>query len=501
MPELWNLGRWQQHPNAQGTPVRPSTNGGAVATRVNRGWLALVGALGLGATGCASTRISSDLARVQELTRMPLPGSVTSSQVEAETSRDVRELLKKPLTADAAVRVALLNNRELRASLRDLGVARGQYVQAGLLPNPSFEFDLRRAADPTLPLQADFLLEYDLTRAILAPMRAGAAHADLEAARYRSAGSVVETGYSVRAAFYAFQAAAQRLAVATRVLDAFAASRDAARALFEAGNVPELDVSTQEAAYEGARATVAQVELEQLDQRERLHRLLGLHGEETAWTAQDALPAPPEQADVPADLERRTIKASLALAETRSRLEAIARRTGLARTEGWLPDVSVDVHAERDELAWAMGGGAKFTLPIFDRKQGTIAARESEFDALMERYHGAAIDTRSAAREARNHLKTTHARARQFHTVIVPARKRVLEQTLLQYNAMQVGVFQLLEARRQQLDAELAYIDTLRDYWTSRAALDALLAGRRVGLPTSASSSGMGGASEASGGH
>jgi outer membrane protein TolC len=61
--------------------------------------------------------------------------------------------------------------------------------------------------------------------------------------------------------------------------------------------------------------------------------------------------------------------------------------------------------------------------------------------------------------------------------VIVPAQARVAEQLLLHYNAMQIGVFELLQARREQLDLQLAYVDTLREYWTNLAALQALLAG------------------------
>ena len=471
-------------------------------TRISHLWRAALAALALAGAGCATTSIRSDLDRVRDLTRMPIPSAVATERVDATTAADVSDLLRQPLTADAAVRIALLNNRELRASLRELGVARGRLVQAGLLPNPEIEVDLRHQQDREQPLQAEILVEYDLTRALLAPKRADVARADLEAARYRAAAAVVETGYEVRAAFYGLQAALARLGIAVRALDAFAAARDAASALFEAGNVPELDVATQEAAYQSARATVAQLELAVLDRREQVQRLLGLHGDATGWTAAAALPPVPADLDLPAGIERRALLASIELAELRSRLEAIARRTGLARTEGWLPDISVDVHAEQDGPTWEVGGGARFTLPVFDRNQGTVAAHEAEFDALMERYHGAAIDLRSAAREARNRLLAAYARARQYHEIIVPARRRVVEQTLLQYNAMQIGVFQLLQARREELDAELAHVGALHDFWTARAALDTLLAGRRVGMsPAAASPTGLAGSPEASGGH
>src|SRR5262249_40027696 len=147
-------------------------------------------------------------------------------------------------------------------------------------------------------------------------------------------------------------------------------------------------------------------------------------------------------------LERRAIEASLTLKGTRHRLEAIAHRTGLALVEGWLPDITVDMHVEQDEDIWEVGGGLGFTLPVFDRQQGRLGAYEAEFDALTERYQGEAIRLRSAARRARNVVLSAHARAKQYQEVIVPARARVMSQTQLQYNAMQVGVFQLLAARR-----------------------------------------------------
>jgi cobalt-zinc-cadmium efflux system outer membrane protein len=53
---------------------------------------------------------------------------------------------------------------------------------------------------------------------------------------------------------------------------------------------------------------------------------------------------------------------------------------------------------------------------------------------------------------------------------------------------MAVGVFQLLSARRDQVETGRAYVETLRDYWVARAELEQLLAGRftRPSEPTAA---------------
>jgi hypothetical protein len=62
------------------------------------------------------------------------PEDATSVQARVE------HLLKRPLTADTAVQIALLNNRGLQAAYNELGIAEAMMVRANLPPNPSFSF-------------------------------------------------------------------------------------------------------------------------------------------------------------------------------------------------------------------------------------------------------------------------------------------------------------------------------------------------------------------------
>lgn len=460
-------------------------------------------ALALGA-GCAPS-MRADFARVREASgqRAELP-ELGEGRVEAEPPADVQALLGEPLDADTAVRIALLGNRELRAQLRELGVARARVLQAGLVANPKLEAELLPERDSDLELR----VEYEVSSLLTAPMKRRAEHHALEAARLQVAARVVETGFQVRAAFYALQTAAQRLRYSQQTLDALAAGRDAALALLEAGNLPELDASTHIVGYERARIMVAEQELSLAALRERLQRLLGLHGDSTGWSVEPALPAVPEQPPTLDGLEGRALEANLDLRALGKQLDALARRTGAARTEGWLPEVALDVHSLRTkdeqqpgERQWRWGGGVSVEVPLFDHGQGERRGYEAQFDATLERYHGLAIEVRSRAREASNRLRSAHARARQYQSVILPAQRRVMEQTLLQYNAMQLGVFQLLEARRELLQVELAYADTLGEYWSAEAAHDALLSGRAVQLEASGVDAPRSAAADARGGH
>ncbi len=451
------------------------------------GWLGTACALALAPSACASSSIGTDLSRVRELSAAPALPELDSARGRERADEQARKLLLAPLDADAAVRVALLQNRELRAQLHALGIARGQLLQAGAVANPRAEAE----AIVEEPVELELRVEYDITSLLLAPLRADAAEAELEAARYRAAAAVVRLGYEVRSALRAVQASERRVAIGRQALDAQAASRDAMAALLRAGNVRELDAASQAAEYERARARFTELELELIERRERLYRALGIGPDQGTLRVEAGPPEAPATAAIPPRVEERVVSASLELGETRRRVQATELNADASRAEGWVPDVEVGVlslYEQRteevdfgDDAAWRWGGGVTLTLPIFDRRRGAARALEAEQAQLEERHAALVSELRSRAREAEQRMISAHARARQYQTAVLPAHARVVEQTLLQYNAMQVSVFDLLQARREQLEVELAYVEALREYWTVAAAMDALLAGARIG--------------------
>lgn len=462
------------------TPGTANTEGTITMARTE-----LLVMVGLLASACASSSIGSDVTRVRTLSKAEALPHVDRESVELTSDKDVAGLLAKPLTEQAAVRIALLNNRGLRADLRELGVSRGRLMQAGLIANPTFEVELLPERESDYELR----VEYDVSSLILAPLAARAAGAELEAHRFEVAGNVVALGYQVRTAFYALAASEQRLSYAQRTLDALTAGRDAALAMQAAGNVPALEVSRQIVAYESARIEVAKIELAVADQREAVQRLLGLYGSDTDWHIVPGFAEIPAELHLPDQLETKALAANLSLKAIEQRLDAAGRRTGIARATALIPEVAVDFHAlhansdsahTRDEERWRYGGGVSVGVPVFGRQQGNQRIAEAEFDVLLERQQGLAIELRSHARETRNHVLAAHARVRAYETTLVPAQRSVMEQTLLMYNAMQLGVFELLSARRAQLEIELAYVDAQAAYWQATAQLDALLAGKIV---------------------
>lgn len=453
-------------------------------------------------TACATTSMSGDFGAIErsvgarlELEALALP----RVDVPEATPAEVDQLLSRPLTADDAVRVALLNNREARAALAEVGIARGAWVQAGLIPNPEAEFEARDPGGPQ-PVQMVVGLEMNLSDTLLAPLRAGVAEATLEAERLRAAGMLLDLAWQTRVAFYEVQALQQKLELRLRALASQQASWETAVELSKVGNLPAFAVANELAAVELSRVQVAEAENALLDGREALTRKLALSGAHTGWTVAGPLPTPKEAPD--AELtEAKAIAASLELTELLARAEAASRKVGLAKTQAWLPHLAGGFHGERDATLWELGAHVTVGLPVFDRAQGRQLSARSEYEGLRARAEGQALHIRSAVRTTLNRVDSAGRRARHYAQRLTPARQAVLEQTVLQYNAMQLGVFQVLASQRAVTETALAQVDATLDAWKAQAALELLLAGRSTPLQLGAVPGSASMQTETSGGH
>ena len=68
--------------------------------------------------------------------------------------------------------------------------------------------------------------------------------------------------------------------------------------------------------------------------------------------------------------------------------------------------------------------------------------------------------------------------AKFYHDDVLPTRIKIVNKALLEYNAMQLSPYELFLAKSQELEAERNYIDTLRDYWITRAKLERTVGGK-----------------------
>ncbi len=395
---------------------------------------------------------------------------------DAELDRRVEGLLREDLTTDAAVQIALLNNRKLQALYEDLGVARSLLVQAGLLKNPIFDaavlFPLSGGAT-----ELDFSIAQDFLEIFFIPLRKKIAGAEFDAVRHRVAHDVLAMVGQVRRGFYRVQADQQLLEMRRQVLKATEASAELARRLHDAGNIRDLDLAREQSLHEQARLELIQAESQLVGSREELNTLLGLWGEQTQWKIAARLAEIPGREPEMADAEKTAIDRSLELAMMRSHLQAAGHRIGLARASGLIPVFEAGAMAEREEGRWEIGPSFEWPIPLFDHGQARTAAARSQMRKLQKQYYYKAVEIRSAVRSTRQRLLSTRQTVLQYRNVLLPLRQKMLDEMQLEYNAMQVGAFDLLLAKQIQIETGRRYIESLLDYWDAHTEMDLLQKG------------------------
>lgn len=448
--------------------------------------------LAVGLTACSALRRGTgfdDVQRVAGTRNSPSIHWYQGTPADREVEEQLKTLLASELTPDSAVQIALFNNRSLQATFERIGIAQADLVQAGLLPNPIVHLGLR------LPINApgasaELSLLEDFIRALQIPLRKRVAAAAFEATKLEVADAVIDLTADVTVAFYTLQGAEQMLDLHRTVVQAMEYSAELAARQREAGNIPDLDLANELSLFEQTRLDLARAEEDVLASREELNALLGVWGADTGWTVAPRLPDPPRETLPSRGLESLAVSQRLDLAAVRQEIEQQARAVGLARFEAIIPAGDIGADAEREpEGEWTVGPAIELPIPVFDQGQAAVANVSGQLRQARARYRALAVQIRADVRRTRTRAEAARRRSVHYRAVVLPLRRRVVDQTQLQYNAMQVGAFQLLQAKRDEIEAGRGYVESLTEFWSARAELERALGGKlgtSPGTPPSA---------------
>ena len=407
--------------------------------------------------------------------------AIRSEKDLAEVELRVHSLLGTNLTLEAAIQIALLNNRELHARLEEVGIAEAGWIQAGLLRNIELAGSWRFPNEPTPYDNVEYGASANILDLFMLPWRKKVAARNLEAVEYRVAGEILGLIGDVRNAFFRVQADRQLLGRLRSQLELNEVALDLAKRQKEAGNITDLQFATHQGIYAQSRLAIAQTESDLRRNREALNRLLGLWGEMTAWEVAEPLPAIPEEERSLANLEAMAMTNRFDLVTARRSMENAEYALSLRSKTRFLPTaLHVGGSTEREPHGERLTGPeVELEIPIFDQGQGEIARLRAVHRQAQRRFEAAAINARSEVREARDMLVASRELAEFYEVVVLPQQREIVQQTLLQYNAMQVGTFDLINAKERELRSERNYIEAWRNYWLARAELDRALIGTR----------------------
>jgi outer membrane protein TolC len=414
----------------------------------------------------------------------------------------VRRLLGRTLTADAAVQIALLNNRGLQATYNELAFAEAQMVEGSLPPNPRISY-LRVAGSAELEIERSIVA--DILALVTLPVRSEIARERFRQVQLRAALETLRLAVETRRAFYRAVAAQELVAfLAQAQISAEAAAQLAVR-LGETGSANKLDQAREQVFYADTTAQLAVARQAVSSEREGLIRLLGLWDGDLKFQLPNGLPALPRRAQSLAAIEVEAVSRRVDLQISRMELDALARAYGLTQATRFINILEAG-YADRfikDKETGARirdrGFRVDLEIPIFDFGEVRVRQAEAIYMQAVNRLLESAVNVRSEARDAYRVYRSAYDIAGHYEREVLPLRKIISDETLLRYNAMQIDVFSLLAEARQRILATVTAIQAKRDFWLATADLKAAVAGggrsgnRNEGTNPMAASSGESG--------
>jgi len=401
---------------------------------------------------------------------------VVSIRTEDDAERakgSVQGLLRRSLTVDAAVQIALLNNRGLQASYNELALAEADLVQDSLPPNPAFSIS-RISGDGALEVERQVV--GDILALATLPFRSEIARQRFQKAQLRAAEETLRLAADVRRAYYRTVAANELVDLLTDAKSTAESTAQLALKLGQTGSLNKLDQAREQVFYAETTADLATLRQDATSARERLIRLLGLWDGDLGIRLPQKLPVLPRRPLSLPRIEVDAVEHRIDLQIARIQLGALAKSLNLTESSRFVTmlDVAGIDRKTRDPDTPPFrerGFDVQFQILIFDggevRVRQAVETYNQAFNLLTEK----AVNVRSEARDAFRVYRSTYDIAGHYQREVLPLRKIISDEMQLRFSSMQVDVFALLTEARQRIAALRAAIEAKRDFWLAQSEL------------------------------
>ena len=370
--------------------------------------------------------------------------------------------LEDGLDEGESVAVALWNNAAFHSDLAELGIARGDLVEAGLLPNPVLNLVFpgvgsSRSGTLSLPIR----LLQRRTRVAIGKL-------DME----RVAHSLLQSGLGlardVRVAFAELSFAREREALVRRDAALLEEIRQITARQLQLGSISQLEAARIEADALAATATLQDAMRQTTAAQYRFLNLLGL-----ADLGEVLLRPPPSGGGELPDLAALIEIALMSRPDLRAAelaVEAAGEQAKWERKQTYDFIALLDIdEPEGDDLA--TGPGLESELPIFDRNQGGKVRATARIEQTSLRYiqtrRAVVLDVRENHAAYQAALDAEHVWTRE----IVPRTESVLVDTQRARELGSVSDLAVLQAEQRSLAARVAGAEARRELLRASSAL------------------------------
>lgn len=419
--------------------------------------------ISLGLAGC--THVAEQ--RQQDLAQLHVKTGLDAfpKQATAPTPTGV-------LTEEQLIRLAIANNKGLRARLSALDISLADMLEATSWPSPTVSIG-KMVGNGTSLLSTG--IEFDLTGLLWRSARIKTAEQEHRAKIAETADELHRFIMQVRMAIHDWQRTDALLLQSRQLSEAARATAELAEAQFRKGTLSRRDMIRYQLE---AASILADSQSAELEAQSAAEALLVLTGEspDTATLRPGKISPPPETLTLPEDAE------AYALANRQDllalELQRQAHLSALSRTRSslWTGEFGLGAETEkRSGEPRESGPRLSFTLPLIGGGRTGLMREQAAVTQLSAEYEQKTLEIRSETRLALKHLKQEWRRARNLNDTILKLHEQNVEETLKRYNGMLEGAYELIEARRQQLLAQNEALTATARFWLANARLDQAL--------------------------
>jgi cobalt-zinc-cadmium efflux system outer membrane protein len=350
------------------------------------------------------------------------------------------------LSETEAVQIALWNNAQFNTDLAQLGFARADLTQAGLLSNPVFSLLF-----PIGTKQLDAIFNFPFEVLWQRPRRVAAAKVNLS----RIAQSLETNGLNlvrdVRLGYAELQLAEKRVQLTTNAVETRRQIPTIMEARFRFGDISEGEWQTTRADWRAFEEDRTRFEREAGALKERLRLLLGIGAEQNAFEIAPTAVVPANFTATTEDLIRQARAARPDVRAAELAIEAAGEQAKLEKRRIFNLIGSLDINA-LGSSPFEIGPGIGFEIPIFNRNQGNIARAYAQLDLAMRQYVLLQQQIAAEIREAQIRLGKSEELIAQLRRDVIPALER--EQQIQQISFERGDIpFLFVLQNRQRLDS------------------------------------------------
>lgn len=385
-------------------------------------------------------------------------------------------------TLEDLEQIALINNPALSRAQSLVASARGNWVQVGLPPNPSWGYLGQQIGSGRIASQHMAMVDGQLITGGKLRWNRAIAEQEILRAEQVMFGTQQRVLTDVRIAFYEALIAQRNLDLSQQLTNIAREANNTAQRLFNAGETSEVDY------------LLAQIEVSNAQNNENIARQRHF----AAWQSLRAILGVPTMPPAALQGDLESIPDNLTWDDTLGRLLSISPEVGAAvanldraraalvraRREN-IPDIRYQAGPMKDmgfkEGKWDGIVQVLVPLPLINRNQGAIAQAIADISAAERGVQQVELDLQNRLAPVFERYASSTSVVRRYREQILPVAEKSLELVRRGYAAGEFPFLNLLNAQRTYFQTNNLYLQALLDLRTSTAQIEGLLLNNSLG--------------------